>query len=254
MFNMKTIRLTAIMCLLLGAIVSCNKGSGNQPSTSSTTDDAADLVTASLSSNSTSGTTTNTDDVTASVVAKVSVDSLCGTTWTDSVNRSANFGSAASFAYKATHTYTLDCATGSNGLADDSVTVNSAFSGNYSYSVLTGSYSGTATWDISGLGHGSPTLSVSGEYKRSGTFTSKSDPTFAGTHSVDIVLTNLLLVKPLRTIKSGTATFTITGNTIKRGSFSFTGTIVFNGEENATLTINGNIYLINLATGLKRRL
>jgi len=251
---MKTIRLTAITCLLLGALMSCNKGSGTKPGTYSTTDDAADLVTASLSSNTTSGTTTNTNDVTASAVAKVSVDSLCGTIWTDSVSRSASFGSSGSFAYKATHTYTLDCGKGLNGLANDSVSVNSVFSGNYAYPVLTGSYSGTSTWNISGLGHGSPILTISGEYKRSGTFTSKTDTTFAGSHSIDIVLNNLVLVKPLRTIKSGTATFTITGNTLRRGSFNFNGTVVFNGENNATVSLNGNTYLINIATGLKRRL
>jgi len=234
--------------------MSCNKGSGSKPSsTISTTDDAADLVTASLSTNATSGSTTNTNDVSASVVAKLSIDSLCGTTWTDSVNRSAN-STVGSFAYKATHTYTLDCAKGSNGLADDSVTVNSVFSGNYSYAVLTGSFTGTGVWEIAGLGHGSPTLTINGEYKRSGTFTSKLDTTFAGTHSIDLVLSNVVLFKPLRTIASGTATVTITGNTIKRGAFTYTGTIVFNGQYNATLRLNGNTYLLDLGTGLKRRL
>ena len=242
------------MCLLLGAMVSCNK-SGSKPSTStpSTTDDAADLVTASLSTNTT-GSTTNTNDVTASVVAKVSIDSLCGTTWTDSVDRSINFGSQGNSSYKATHTYTLDCGKGSNGLADDSVSVNSVFSGSYNYPVLSGSFSGTSAYYIAGLGKGSPTLTINGEYKRSGTFTSKLDTTFAGSHSIDLVLTNVVLLKPLRTITSGTATVTITGNTLKRGSFTYTGTITFNGQYNATLHLNGYTYLLNLGTGIKRRL
>jgi len=63
-----------------------------------------------------------------------------------------------------------------------------------------------------------------------------------------------VLVKPLRTVKSGTASFTVSGNMPKRGEFNYTGTIVFNGENNATLTINSNTYLINLATGAKRRI
>jgi hypothetical protein len=254
---MKTLKLTAITCLLLGALMSCNKGSGTKPSTTtSTTDDAADLVTASLATNTTSGSTTNTNDITASVVSKVSIDSLCGTTWTDSVNRSILFTTAGgpAFTYKATHTYTLDCGKGTNGLVNDSVTVKSAFSGNYSYPVLTGSYTGTAVWYIAGLGHGSPTLTINGEYKRSGTFTSKLDTTFAGTHSIDLVFSNVVLQKPLRTITSGTATFTITGNTIKRGSFTYNGTIVFNGQYAATLHLNGITYLLDLGAGIKRRL
>ena len=232
--------------------MSCNKGSGNQPSTATTTtDEAADLVTASLSTNS-SGSAANTDDLTTSVQAKIAVDSLCGTTWTDSVNRAISFGSAGSYNYKAAHTYSLVCATGSNGLADDSVSTNSVFSGNFSDSYLSSVFSGTSHFTIAGLGHGSPTFTINGEYKRSGAFTIKSDTSFAGTHSIDLVLNNLVIVKPLRVIKSGTATFTITGNTLRRGSFNYTGTVVFNGQYNATLAINGKTYLLNLATGSRR--
>jgi hypothetical protein len=249
---MKTIKLTAIICFLLGAMVSCNKGNENR-STTTTTDEAADLVTASLSTNST-GSSTNTDDVTASIQAKIAVDSLCGTTWTDSVNRAISFGSSGSYNYKGTHTYTLVCATGSNGLADDSVSTNSVFSGNFSDALLSSAFSGTSHYTVAGLGHGSPTFTVNGEYKRSGAFTIKSDTTFAGTHSIDLILTNVVITKPLRVIQSGTATVTVTGNTLKRGSFTYTGTIVFSGQYNAHLTINGKNYLLNLGTGVRTAL
>jgi len=62
-----------------------------------------------------------------------------------------------------------------------------------------------------------------------------------------------MLHKPDRTIESGTATFTLTGATPKKGNFSFAGSLVFNGNGTATLTINGTAYSIDLTTGLKTK-
>jgi len=57
-----------------------------------------------------------------------------------------------------------------------------------------------------------------------------------------------------RKIISGTATITITGTGPKGNSFSYTGTITFNGDNTATLKITGgSSYTINLLTGWRAR-
>jgi len=47
--------------------------------------------------------------------------------------------------------------------------------------------------------------------------------------------------------------FTITGNVPKKGDFSFTGSMVFNGDGTANLTVNGTVYIVNLETGEKTK-
>jgi hypothetical protein len=244
---MKTLRLTAITCLLLGAMVSCKKGSNSSQPNSNSTDEAADLVTASLST-STQGALSGTTDITVSADAKLNVDTTCGVTWADSVNRTVPLGSQYNYSYKAKYTYTYNCGT------SPSVTTTSAYSGSFVTPNLASTFAGSADFTIGGINRLSPDYTINGEYKRSGSFQSKTDTSFEGTHSVDITITNLVLVKPLRIIKSGSASFTISGDMPKRGAFNYTGTIVFNGGDNATLTVNGQAYIINLASRTKRKI
>jgi len=250
---MKTLRSIAFIGLVAGALFSCNKNnnSNTQPNTSAT-DEAADLVTASGSSNS-QGALDGFSDVTLSSETKINVDSLCGTVWTDSVNRSIPTASGAyGYTYKANYSYGLNC---TNGIFNHSATSTSNYSGSVSNSILSSVFTGSSNLTISGLGRTYPAYIINGEYKRSGSFQSQSDTSYHGTHSIDITLTNVTLAKPLNVLQSGgSASFTITGNMpSKGGAFNFTGTIVFNGSNNATLTVNGTVYLINLATGQKKK-
>ncbi|MGZ3928503.1 MAG: hypothetical protein ACXVJG_16220, partial [Mucilaginibacter sp.] len=125
------------------------------------------------------------------------------------------------------------------------------YTGSFNGPRLTSSNSGNSTFTIAGLTTAASNFVVNGEYKRAGQFQSKVGNKASGSSSVDIVVTNLTLSKPARKILSGTATIAITGTTSKSGDFSYTGTIVFNGDGSATLTINGTVYNINLATGFK---
>jgi hypothetical protein len=248
---MKTLRSFAFIGLVAGALLSCNKNNNTSPNVNST-DEAADLVTASVSTNTQSGALNSFSDVTVSSETKVNIDTLCGTVWTDSVSRgnSATPGSPNSYSYKASYSYALNC---TNGVFNHSATINSAYSGAFINNTLSSAYTGSANFTIAGLGKTYPNYVINGEYKRSGSFQSKTDTSYHGTHSVDIVFTNLTLIKPLQLIKSGSASFTISGAMPSKGAFNYTGTIVFNGDGNATLTVNGTVYLINLATGTKKK-
>ena len=250
---MKTLRSFAFIGLVAGALLSCNKKNSTSPNANST-DEAADLVTASISTNTEGGALNGFSDVTISSEAKVNIDSLCGTVWADSVNRSIPVvpGGANSYSYKANYSYALNC---SNGIFNHSATINSAYNGSFNNASLSSTFAGSADFTVSGLGRNYTAYVINGEYKRSGSFQSKADTSYHGTQSVDIVFTNLTLTKPLEVIKTGgSASFTISGNMPSKGGvFNYTGTIVFNGDENATLTVNGTVYLINLATGQKTK-
>jgi hypothetical protein len=243
---MKTFKLPLVMLLLLG-MAACTKNS-NPPAVSaeSSTDVAADLAGNSLAINS-SGAISNVNDVTLSASVKVKVDSTCGTVWTDTVSRTFPFSNGYSYTYNASYSYTVNC---SANLFSGSVTSTGP-------NIYT-SDSGSSDFTLGGLRNPAEVVisgnyTINGEYKRSGSFKSKIDSTYAGTHTTDIVFTNLLVTKVLHTAVGGTATITITGDMPKRGSFTYTGTVVFNADNTATLTLNGNVYIINLITGIKIR-
>jgi len=89
---------------------------------------------------------------------------------------------------------------------------------------------------------------MNGTYTRTGTHVIRSNAKTIS-HSTTITFTNLLINKKTKVISGGTATVTIAGSVKNKGSFTYTGTLVFNGSGVGTLTISGVSYLINLLTG-----
>jgi hypothetical protein len=248
---MKTLRLPFVAAVLLCAMA-CNKGNvtfgGNANVNAS--DQAASLVTASLSQN-TGGAFNTMGDIAVETQARVSIDSLCGTTWTDSVTRKNTTQNGVTSNYFAKYTYALNCdSVNSKGIYNGSSTATSQYSGSYSGPNLSSTNSGNSTLTIQGLGHGSTTYTLNGIFNQSGSYTSKAD---TGTNSVAIKLTNIVLTKPFQLIKSGTATIAVNGMSSKNGSFSYSGILVFNNNNTATLTLNGTVYNINLVTGASVR-
>ncbi|WP_461452888.1 hypothetical protein [Mucilaginibacter sp.] len=248
---MKTLRSIAFIGLMAGALFSCNKNNYNTQPNTNATDEAADLVTASISANS-QGSLNGFSDMTLSSETKIKIDSVCGTVWTDSVNRSIPFTTTGSYgySYKANYTYALNC---TNGVFNHSSTSTSTYSGSVRNAILSSTFTGSSNITISGLGVSYPAYIINGNYTRSGSFQSQTDTSYHGTHTISLTLTNVTLTKPLEVLQSGgSASFTITGNMpSKGGAFSSTGSIVFNGGYNATLTVNGIVYSINLQTGTK---
>jgi hypothetical protein len=260
---MKTFKLSIVLLLLLGAL-SCKK-TENSPATSTavTTDQAADLAAGSLASNS-YGLTSLSDNVSANAQSVASINTgsqavnsigtnsihqECGTTLSDSASNSGTNGNV-SFSYFFKFARTLNCNTSNQ---PDNLANSINYRGNFSGPNLTTADTGSAIFTIAGLSQTATNFVINGEYKRSGSFQSKVGNKASGHSNVDIVVTNLTLTKPGRRIASGSATISITGSTSKNGSFSYTGTIVFNGDGSATLTINGTVYSIDLVTGVRVR-
>jgi len=258
---MKTIKLSIIALVAIIAVYSCKKDLGATSAASTVTaDQAADLAAGSLASNS-NGLTTVTDDISlnasglASVNNGLTIDAAgsnnilkqaCGTTLADSTT---NQGSADSvtWSYFKKYSRTLNCNTSEK---PDNIINRVTFSGNYSGPNVTSADAGTANVTIGHLETDSTTFLVSGEYKRSGSFTSKIGNKASGSKNVDIVVSNLVISKSGRKILSGNATINISVTTPK-GTFTYTGTLTFNGNGGAVLVINGNTYTIDLHTGFR---
>jgi hypothetical protein len=255
---MKALKLTLIVPLLLMAI-SCKKSSNNSISTSITTDEAIDMAVSSVSVNS-FGFATVADNVSAnaqslnaikgggqaanSVGTNSTVHQLCGTTLTDSLNFTGN-NSSVTFSAFYKYTRTLNC----NGTNQPDNLVNVVtFKGNFDGPRLSSTDAGTSTVTIAGLTPTAANYVINGAYVRRGAFTSKIGNKASGTSTVVITGANVLLSKPARTIVSGSAVITVTG-TVPAGSFNYAGTLVFNGNNQATLTIGTSVYVVNLLTG-----
>jgi hypothetical protein len=254
---MKTLRLSLVLLLLVGAF-SCKKD-GASSGTSVTTDQAADIAAGSLAENS-GGLATVADDIALnaqglSSVSGQSVNSqgtssvhqACGTTVADSLTASLSIDSVT-INYFFKYARTLNC--NADNLPDNVHNVVT-YHGSFDGPRLSSSNTGSSTFTVAGFTQSATSFVVNGEYKRAGSFTSKIGNKASGNSNVDIVVTNLTINKTTRKIASGNATISITGTGPKGVAFSYIGTLVFNGDNTATLTINGTVYNINVVTGYR---
>jgi hypothetical protein len=103
-----------------------------------------------------------------------------------------------------------------------------------------GNFMGNAT----GLQPTILTMNINGEYIRAGTQVLNFRDQKEITSTLSIELSELEMRKQGFEILSGNGTIEFTGSAAD-GTFSFDGTIVFNGNKTATLTINGTTYEID---------
>jgi hypothetical protein len=246
---MKKIKLSILGVLLLGA-VACKKNDNSGVSITGNVSnaEAADMVAGSLSMNS-NGVANISADATLDATAYINTHVTCGTTKSDSISRQSTAGSAYSYSYNLKYNYMVNCVNN----VPDNLSSSLVYSGSFSGPNLSSSNSGSSVFTVGGLAPTAKDFVINGEYKRNGSFQSKVDTTNHGSSSIDIVINALTITRPGRNIASGNATVSITGDVPKKGNFSYTGTIVFNGNGTATLTLNGTVYTINLETGARAR-
>jgi hypothetical protein len=247
---MKKVNLFIATMLLLGA-AACTKN-GFVPNRGGqlgnvTNSEAADMVSGSLSANS-NGVADIATDVSLNAADLANSHVTCGATKSDSVSRQSQAGASNAYSYKSTYNYVVVCNSSSQ---PDSLFTRSVYSGSFNNVYLSQSNSGSSIFGVSGLLPTATSYVIGGEFKSAGSFASKSDTTNHGSNNIDIAITGLTVTKATRTIASGNANITVAGTVPKKGSFSFTGTLVFNGDHTATLTLNGTVYTINLITGQK---
>jgi hypothetical protein len=87
---------------------------------------------------------------------------------------------------------------------------------------------------------------INGSYTREGTQESKIGNMRSFESLTNLALNELAISKTTQTVVSGNGTFLMTGTGSEGGTFSVEGSIVFNGDGTATVTVNGNTYTITL--------
>jgi len=268
---MKSLRLSLIAILLLG-VASCKKSNSTQVSANVSSSEALDMVSSSLSSNSNGAGTMATDAITVAGTQSATLSSSsgavilggtegssrslyrvvnpkalsCGDTKNDTVTRASVSGAAIGYNYTSMYTFTLNCV---NEIPDN-LAGSSTFSGTYSGPFISSTYTGNTTFTVTGLAPSVESYTLNGTYVRNGDFQSKKNTSNQGTHTVNITVTNVTVSKSTKTITGGTATFSVSGNVPAKGSWSYSGTLTYNGDGTANLTLSGTVYIINLGTGL----
>src|ERR1700744_1092449 len=236
---MKFFKLFVVTLILLNA-VSCKKPTVTSLNVSM--DDAASMLSGSLSSSS-YGVNNISTDASLNAQTSIATNQPCGSTKTDTLIRQSQPGSPASYYYKLIYSHKLTCNTSNS---PDNITTNLSYAGNFSNSKLSLKNSGTTSFIVAGLTPTATVYAINGEYKSMGTFKLKPDTTNTGSANVDIVVKNLIVTKATQVIASGTAAVIVTGTTVKKGDFTYNGTLTFNGNSMATMVINGTTYTVNL--------
>ena len=223
---------------------SCNKD--NELNDSAITNDVADDIAASLGK-SNSGLSGELEDI-AKLAAEypntkaATLDTIYSvdTTFT----RSSAEGAIISYSYSfhAEWGYVLQGATLNN------IYYNAVVEGSYDAPRIGGSGNREGHWVMTGLQISSPTYIINGTSARLGNSHSKVRKKSTITSNSEVTLTDVKVDKSTYLIKGGTLSWNISG-TVNDKEYSYSATIIFNGDGTAGLSINGTSYTIDLSKG-----
>ncbi|MFL3664161.1 MAG: hypothetical protein ACJ04Q_09165 [Flavobacteriales bacterium] len=236
---------TLFMILMLVAVAfsSCKKDKEDDPIVFQD-EDAVEAVESSL--------ITQSNGITATIetaATKMAGDSLytstptlnCGETYADNFNESNSSGNY-SYNYSGSRNYKLYCTPNNT---PDYVEYHRTLSGVYSTPRMSSDDNAEANWVISNLDTANTTIFFNGSYQRLGTQVSKVRNQNTFTSTINYSLTNIEVDKTTHKILSGNASITLIV-TFAGNQYNFSGNITFNGNNTATLVLNGNTYTINL--------
>ncbi|MBN2572707.1 MAG: hypothetical protein JXA68_11305 [Ignavibacteriales bacterium] len=225
----------SLILILTLILVSCEK----EEDTMILTDDEVSSVVGSSLSPSEGGTAMNVEQ-SATVASVVAVPSYCGLQKDTTITITGPLGR---YTLTSNWSFTLNCVSS----VPSSITI--VLSGNSSYNGINFDMTATQT------GNGTLTNLLSGtNYIYNGTFgregnstTNYNGKTKTFSSTLNYTFTNVNIDKTTKKIVSGTATFVFTGQGSEGGSISRTGTITFNANYTATITLdNSEEYTINL--------
>lgn len=229
--------------ILAATMISCSDDENK--STGVTEADAADAIEASVSSSSNgvakmvaeASTVADDEDV-----YTYSPQLECGQQYTVSYNPTYT-GTNYSYDYSGTRNYLISCTTLG---VPETFTYSASLTGTYETPRMLSDDDSTSSLTVTGLAPSSATATINGTYVRNGYQESKVRLMRHFNSVITINLSNVTLNKLTQTISGGTASVTMTGTGSLGGSFTYNGTITFNGDGTATLVINGTTYTINV--------
>jgi hypothetical protein len=136
----------------------------------------------------------------------------------------------------------LNCPNDANPFLD----VNTTYEGSFSGSFQSRDREGNRSWTWSELGPEGEFIFLNGTGAHSGarTFNGPNQATFSWSQSAE--WTDVAISKATHIIDSGSGTFSLTFTGPQGNTYNFDGTVVFNGDQTATVTINGEVYEVEL--------
>lgn len=164
----------------------------------------------------------------------------CGESFDSTIAGSHNTVSVTS-SFTHTWQYTLNC----DGPTPVSVTGTGNHTGHYNGPRITSDTEGTRSWTVTGLDAGMTHFIFNGMFERSGVHTSKLRQKNTFTSSLAIVPTDVAVSKTWHKIVSGSAAVTLNCTGADGEEYNFIGSLEFNGDDTATLTLNGQTYTIS---------
>lgn len=245
---MKTIKLLSIATSTLLFFTACDEGEdANAPSL--TTKEAAGLVAEELAID-TEGITLQTTDV-FNLYAEETVGAgngrflnNCGVTTSKSFERATDDSRRIQADFSLVYDYSIMC----NDNVPNQLMANFTKSGNVDAPRYSSSRNGQGSLSVNGLGHANPEYTVNGNYQGEGARRSKVGEQRSIERTVNLALTNVTVNKEEKEITGGTADLTVEGQT-SRGSFSYTGTITFLGNQQAEMFIEGQRFVADIRLG-----
>lgn len=240
---MKNFKILSFLFLVFMAF-SCSDSEDNplvEPEQSITEEEAIDLVESSIAEE-TAGLTKSSYDYTKSYEEGIAQNIQCENTIQDNFSYTNN-GAFAEVNYNFMWEYTISC----NALSvPQSALLNVSGSGIYTTPRIASDDSSSLSAQLSGLQPTSSNIIYNGTYERSGiqqVTTNQVSKTI--TTEFNAAISDLTVKKSDYSVSSGSGTFTLSGSNDGE-SFSFEGSITFNGDGTATIVINGNEYAIDI--------
>lgn len=208
-------------------------------------EEQAEMVAASIGKSGFTASADQSADYADDAVDASGKVASCGYTAANTVSLSGSFGQIIySFAYD--YDIALVCTS-----AEEPKTLTSEFTyeGSFDGPKFAMQYSGNGALAVTSLEAASANYHINGSYERAGSFESKIEERPAGSSNIKIDIDDVIINKTTKAIVSGSADASITGVVSGKGGYEFDSHIVFNGDGTATITVSGDKYLMNLATG-----
>jgi hypothetical protein len=148
-----------------------------------------------------------------------------------------------SYSFNYDYGWTLTC----SGDAPSQVNINLSYDGSMESPDFTFSYEGNSGFTVTDIMQ--DILTVNGTHNQAATYNLSSEgQQYSGTDTFSYVLTDIKVSKTTSDVQSGTASVQLSGIT-NRGAYSISATIVYNGDGTATITINGDVFGVDISTG-----
>ncbi|MBU3714243.1 MAG: hypothetical protein FGM46_04770 [Ferruginibacter sp.] len=149
--------------------------------------------------------------------------------------------------FTATHTHSITATLNCENQKPSSLVWTGNITGTFDGPKMSGNSTGVRNWTLTGFGPDqSLPLVLNGTVSRNGVRTSKIRNQYTFETNVNHTYTNVTIDKATDKITGGTGTVSAVIKVSNGNTRTYEGTIVFNGDDTATLTINGRVFTIQL--------